>query len=93
MKPRFTRRALAHLTNIRAWIAANRPQAAELVRGRILASIETLCQLPRLGHPGQRSGTRELTVTGLPYVIVYRVDIGDSDELVILGIFHVAQDR
>jgi toxin ParE1/3/4 len=93
MKARFTRRSLRQLANIRAWIATHRPLAAELVRGRILASVDTLCALPRLGHPGRRPATRELTVAGLPYVIVYRIDIGDRDELVVLGIFHAAQDR
>lgn len=93
MKARLTRRSRSQLANIREWIATHRPLAAELVRGRILASVETLCQLPRLGHPGRREGTRELTVAGLPYVIVYRLDIGDEDELVVLGIFHTARDR
>ena len=47
--------------------------------------------LPALFAGG--GGTREIVVPGLPYIIVYRIDIGDADELVILGIFHGAQDR
>ena len=93
MKARFSRRAQAQITAIRDWVAAHRPQAAELVRGRILSSIETLCQLPQLGHAGDRQGTREFVVAGLPYIIVYRIVLSDKYEIVVLGVFHVAQDR
>jgi len=34
-----------------------------------------------------------VTVPHFPYIIVYRIDMGDEDELVILGIFHGARDR
>jgi hypothetical protein len=40
-----------------------------------------------LRHLGRAAGTRELLVPGLPFVIVCRIDIGDEDELVILGAF------
>lgn len=85
---RFTARSVAHLSNIRARIATDRPLAAEFVRGRILQTIELLGTLPHLGRTGRRQGTRELVVAGLPYVVVYRIDIGDADEIVILAVRH-----
>lgn len=90
---RFTSRSLAHLSNIRARIASDRPLAAEFVRGRILQTIERLRTLPHLGRTGRRQGTREFVVAGLPYLIVYRVDIGDADEIVILAVRHQRMDR
>jgi toxin ParE1/3/4 len=93
MRLRVTRRALSHLSDIRTWIARHRPETAELVRGRIQASLTLLEELPRLGQAGRKQGTRELVVPGLPYVIVYRIDLGDVDEVIILGIFHAARDR
>jgi len=67
---------------------------AELVDRHIAETINTLRSLPRLGRVGRRKGTRELGVAGLPYVIVYRIDITDKgDEVVILGIFHGVQNR
>jgi toxin ParE1/3/4 len=93
MRVRLSQRSAYHLNEIRAFLARDNPEIAELVRLRILATIERLRKLPGLGHPGRKSGTRELRVAGLPFVIVYRVDIGDRDELVILAVFHTAQDR
>ena len=93
LRLRFTRRSREHLANIRRYIARDRPQSAELVRGRILETITVLGSSPRLGRIGQRQGTRAIVVAGLPYVIIYRIDVGDADALVILGIFHVAQAR
>ncbi len=93
MRVRFSRLAEKHLLAIRSFIAEYRPLAAELVRYRIVETIEALREFPRLGHAGAKQGTRELVVPGLPYIIVYRLDIGDKDEVVILGIFHAAQQR
>jgi len=65
------------------------PYVAELARGRILETINLLRTLPRLGH----AGTREIEVADLPYVVIYRIDIGDEDELVIVGVYRAACDR
>ena len=62
------------------------------MRGRILESIRSLQEVPRLGRAGLKEGTRELVVPGLPYIIVYRI-AETEDALVILGIFHAARER
>jgi plasmid stabilization system protein ParE len=93
LRLRFTPRSLANLADIRAYIARQRPQAAELVRGRILETINLLRSAPRLGHIGRRPGTREIVVSGLPYIVIYRLDIGDADELIILRVVHAARQR
>ncbi|MBV9076947.1 MAG: type II toxin-antitoxin system RelE/ParE family toxin, partial [Methylobacteriaceae bacterium] len=41
---------------------------------------------------GPDPNTREWIVTGLPYIIVYEID-WDRDEIVVLNVFHGAQDR
>jgi toxin ParE1/3/4 len=93
MRLRFSKQSITQLSEVRTYIALRSPEIAELVRLRILTTIERLVRLPRLGRVGRRQGTREMRVSGLPFVVVYRMDIGDDDELVILGIFHAAQDR
>jgi toxin ParE1/3/4 len=48
---------------------------------------------PRLGHRGIVDGTLERLVLRTPYMIVYRIDVGGEDELVVLRVYHAAQHR
>lgn len=45
-----------------------------------------------MGHPGRAAGTYEWTVRRLPYIIVYEVH-EDTAEILVIGVFHGAQDR
>jgi toxin ParE1/3/4 len=58
---------------------------------RIIETVRLLRALPHLGHAGRKQGTREFVIPHLPYIVVYRIDISDEDELVVLGVFHGAQ--
>jgi len=91
MTVRFTPEALAHIAAHRSYVATRSGGAAQRVVERIFAETDRLAALPRLGHPGQVPGTRERVIPGLPYVIVY--EFGDSDQLIVLAVFHGAQDR
>jgi len=93
MRLRWSRQSTHHLVAIRRHIAQYDPEAAERVRLQITAAVRLLQAFPCLGHPGRKHGTREFVVPRVPYVMVYRIDIGDEDELVILGIFHGARER
>lgn len=61
--------------------------APELVRA-IYSAPAVLLQFPRRGRPGKKEGTRELALTRLPYIVVYRVS---GDIIHILRILHGAQ--
>ncbi len=93
MKVRWSRQGREQLVGIRAYIKEHDAGAAERVRLRIVETIRLLSALPNMGRAGRKQGTREFVVPHLPYIVVYRIDIADEDELVILGIFHGAQDR
>ncbi|MBV9503785.1 MAG: type II toxin-antitoxin system RelE/ParE family toxin [Acidobacteriia bacterium] len=45
-------------------------------------------QLPHRGRPGKKEGTRELVLTPLPYIVVYRIA---GDAIYIVRILHGAQ--
>jgi toxin ParE1/3/4 len=90
MRLRWLRESITDLGTIRAYIERDDARAAERVRLPIVETIRQLEHLPRLGHVGRRAGTRELGVSGLPYIIVYRID---RDELVILAIYHGRRER
>ena len=57
----------------------------------IRAALELLSYFPRFGHPGTAAGTFEWVVRATPYIIVY--ELSGRDELMVLGVFHGAQDR
>jgi addiction module RelE/StbE family toxin len=81
-------RAIRHLSALRAYIARDNPDAAADVALTILAAVERLAELPNLGRPGRLTGTRELVVSGTPYVIPYRVR---PERLEIIAVFHGRQ--
>jgi addiction module RelE/StbE family toxin len=78
-------RAVRHLIALREYIAREKPDAANAVSGVILTSVERLGNLPNIGRPGRVAGTRELPITGTPYVIPYRVR---GDRIEVLAVFH-----
>ena len=47
--------------------------AAERVFYAISDSVSRLGDYPNMGHVGRVPDTRELSVTGLPYIVVYEV--------------------
>jgi plasmid stabilization system protein ParE len=59
---------------------------------RIRAAAERLGEFPHIGHIGLVAGTHEWAVRGWPYIIVHELQV-ETDELVVLGVFHGAQDR
>lgn len=66
-------RAIRHLIAIREFIEKDSDGNAAAIAGRILAAIEILRVQPQMGRPGRLTGTRELVVSGTPYIVPYRV--------------------
>lgn len=86
MNVSFTPQAYDDLLAIREWIGADDSGAADRIVSRIVQTVMMFAQFPLLGRPGRVDGTREFTVAGLPYLIVYR--IASETELDILTIVH-----
>ena len=89
MRVVWTETAIGHLTRIQEYIERDQPTAARRMAQRIAASVERLAKHPYLGRPGRDVDTRELIVPGTPYIVPYKVH---RDRLVILAVFHAAQD-
>ena len=87
---RFSTAARADIQSIFDYIALENPSAAARVVGRIEQSTLRLCPFPLSGRTGAVAGTRELVVSRLPYIAVYRVL---SDCVEIIAVFHAAQDK
>ena len=73
MKVVWSPRAIHHLIAIRRYIEKDSDKSAALIAGRILDAIELLRTLPQMGRPGRLTGTRELVISGTPYIVPYRV--------------------
>lgn len=71
------------------YIALDDPVAAENVYRGIVEAAERLSEFSALGRPGRHPETRELSVSGLPYLIVYAVSV---EAVTILAVFHTSRD-
>jgi len=82
--------ARSRLRQIRAYVARDKPDAAERLATRIVAMVEALRNHPRLGRVGPEPGIRELVIGGTPYIVWYRVE---DQRVTIITIWHGAQRR
>jgi plasmid stabilization system protein ParE len=89
MRIRWTVPAAEDLDGIWNFLQLQYPRFAEATVRTIYLRIQSLKTSPYLGRQGHRSGTRELVLTPLPYIVVYAVR---ADAVEILHIHHGAQD-
>lgn len=69
-------------------MALQSPMAASRLVDRLLDRTETLlADNPGIGRSGRVTGTRELVMTGLPYIVVYRI----SDQVEVPAVVHGAR--
>jgi toxin ParE1/3/4 len=80
--------ALNNLIAEAEYISQDSPTAADRMVVAILDAVENLKRFPALGRPGRVAGTRELVVSGTPYIVPYRVR-GDTVELLL--VLHAAR--
>ena len=89
MPVRYSRAARRHIAAIHYHITKDNEQAAENLVARLVRAIGRLEDFPQLGRPGRVEGTRELSVSGVPYVVVYRVE---DEAVVILAVMHTRRN-
>jgi addiction module RelE/StbE family toxin len=89
MRVRWTVPAGEDLEGISRYLHKHYPHLAVPTVRKIYQRIRSLKTSPNRGRAGNRIGTRELTITPLPYVVVYSVE---AEAVVILHIYHGAQD-
>jgi toxin ParE1/3/4 len=90
MRIRWTVAAANDLEHIWEYLRLHHPQFASSTIRQIYGEIRLLASAPRLGRIGREDGTRELVISGLPYIVVYRAKDGAIE---LLHIFHGAQNR
>lgn len=75
------------LDKIVEYIALDNPAAALDMWDDIERQVERLRDFPRSGRSGRMPDTRELVVTGTPYIVVYLI----TDDVELIRILHGAQ--
>jgi len=88
VKLRWTALATDHLKSAHEYIAEEAPAAADRQIDQILSAVELLTKFPRMGRGGRLEGTRELVVTGTPFLVAYRLR---HDRVEILSVLHGAR--
>jgi len=81
--------AIYDLQALRQYIAKDKLSAANRLAKRILNVVNLLPDQPSMGRPGRVLGTRELIVSGTPYIVPYRVK---NNSVEILRVLHVAME-
>jgi toxin ParE1/3/4 len=84
----WTPLATAEAVDLHSYIAEESLAAANRQLSLVLESIQGLSLFPRKGRVGRVPGTRELVVTGTPYIVAYRLE---ATAIQILAILHGAR--
>lgn len=71
-----------------AYVLARNPDAARRLATDILDQIASLSVFPSRTRQGRVPGTRELVITGYPYIVVFEIA---AQEILILHINHARQ--
>ncbi|MBI4218419.1 MAG: type II toxin-antitoxin system RelE/ParE family toxin [Elusimicrobia bacterium] len=85
MKLIWTRLALEDLKHAHDYIASENPTAASYITQRIEKALLSLCLYPELGRHGRVEGTRELIISGTPFIVPYRTK---KNRIELLAIIH-----
>jgi toxin ParE1/3/4 len=90
----FLKSAIRDLEEISEYIRRDNATAARRVIRRIRESVRRLSRFPRSARSGSEPGTRELVVTGLPFVVVYRIVEQPARPFVeVIAVMHGARSR
>ncbi len=88
MRVIWTGLAARQLSELHEYLTRDRPQAADRQLLLVYRAAESLNLFPEKGRTGRIRGTRELVVTGSPYLIAYRIR---ESSVRILAIIHGAR--
>ena len=88
MRIKWLRTASKNLDAAASYIAKDDPEAAQKMFWHIWNSVEALGEHPEIGRPGRIFGTRELVISGYPFIVPYRIR---GKEVQILRVFHTSQ--
>jgi plasmid stabilization system protein ParE len=87
---RWSMAAADDLEGIANYLWLHHPSFAASTLQRLYDAAKSLKAFPYAGRIGMKTGTRELVLAPLPYLVIYAVD---DHSIHILRFIHTAQDR
>ncbi len=88
----WSRAAASDFDNVIDYLNRESPAAARRVATELFAATRGLGAYAT-GRPGRVSGTYEKVLRGLPYIVVYSIDLSTTpEEIVVLRVIHGARD-
>ena len=88
MKIRWLEDSIQDLIALRQYIEQENPAAAKRVAKTIIQSVNLLLDQPGIGRAGRVPNSRELVVTGTPFLVPYRIE---NNTIEILRLLHSAR--
>lgn len=85
MKLKWTTPASRDLVAVHDYLRFENLPAADRILDEIITAAEMLAKHPRLGRVGRAAGTRELVISGTPFLVMYRLK---EDTVQILAVLH-----
>jgi toxin ParE1/3/4 len=84
----WTGPARAQLADLHSYLSESSILAADSQAAILVNAADGLTGFPGMGRMGRRRGTRELVVSGTPYIVVYRIR---ESSVRILAVVHGAR--
>lgn len=88
MRIKWLRKATKNLDAAASYVAKDDLETAQKMYAHIRKSVEVLIEHPEIGRPGRIFGTRELVISGYPFIVPYRIK---GKEVQVLRVFHTSQ--
>jgi len=89
MRIRWSPAAADDLDQIGKYLKEHHPSFARSTLLRLYSAARSLTKFPQRGRLGQLAGTRELVMSPLPYIIVYK---REKEIVYIVRLIHGAED-
>jgi toxin ParE1/3/4 len=89
MRVRWTTPAREQFVSAYEYIAEENRAAAARTADQIWESTQLLAGHPMAGRKGRVAGTRELVISGTPFVVAYGIE---RNEVRILAVLHAARE-
>ena len=90
MRIKWTKGAKNNLNQIEEYIGRDNPKAAVDAVVRIIKIVGMLSNNPAIGRTGRIFDTRELIISGTPFIVPYRIK---SEQIEILRVLHSSTNK